>query len=332
VYQPEEVHITCSVQEAAPMSKHQKRWELLLVFMVAVSAESGLALSPDPQLLSMVPPNVRVMAGVCPPNQSKSNNILLFINTENEIDLNDFLAVFGVDDAKRWHEVMVLGEEGDAGKLTEHSVLASGHFNSGLIFNSAIRNGATTVRYRGIAVLVLQPFARDPADLITTRWLTILDSKLAIFGSIAMVQEELDRHLAGASPDSTLTERLSHLRQADGSWSAIKHFVSEERVNLALGLLDPQLEKLVRSGDEFVLGVHLGRHIEIEYQSFKPIQPSHSIASPSPVSPGSETFLSRPNAEPEHESGSWHVVVTTTQKKYDSWMSTIVAEAKVRHQ
>jgi hypothetical protein len=157
VYQPEEVHITWSFRGRRSMSKHRKLWKLLLLFMVAVSGESSLALSPDPQLLSMVPPNVRVMAGVFPPNQSKSNNILLFINTENVIDLNDFLAVFGVDEARRWHQVMILGEEGDAGKLTEHSVLASGQFNSGLIFNSAIRNGATTSLYRGIAVLVLQP-------------------------------------------------------------------------------------------------------------------------------------------------------------------------------
>jgi hypothetical protein len=310
------------------MSKDRKRWELLLSFLIAFSAESGLALPPDPQLLSMVPPNARVVAGVCPPNRSGT---LLLINTENQIDLNDFVALFGVDEAKRWHQVMVVGGAGDAGKLAEHSVLASGRFNSGLIFKSAIRDGATTDRYRGIAVLVLQPFASDPADLITTRWLTILDSKLAIFGSIAMVQEELDRHLAGMTADSILMERLSHLRQADDSWSAVKHFIAEERVELALGLLDPKFASLVRSGDEFVLGVHLGRQVEIEYQFFAPLQPSHSIASRSPANRGPETFLSQPNAEREQDSGFAHVVVTTSRKKYDSWMSTIVAEDAVRH-
>jgi hypothetical protein len=312
------------------MLKDRKRWELLLSILVVFSAEPGLALSLDPQLLSMVPPRAGIVAGVRPIYRSGSEQALLFINPENEIDLYDFLAVFGVDEGARLDHVMVVGEVGNAGNVEQHSVLASGRFNSDLIFKSVIRNGATTDRYKGIAVLVLKPFARDPADLITTRWLTILNARLAIFGSITIVQEELDRHLAGITADSTLTERLSHLREADDCWSAIRHFVSGERVKQALGLLDPKLASSVLSGDEFVFGIHFGRQVEIEYESFAPLQSSQSTGSASPASRGPETYLLQPNAGREQKNGSAHVVMTTSREKYDSWRSTIVADAKRR--
>jgi hypothetical protein len=130
--------------------------------------------------------------------------------------------------------------------------------------------------------------------------------------------------------DSTLTERLSHLRKADDCWSAIRHFVSEERVKQALSLLDPKLASSVLSGDQFIFGIHFGRQVEIEYESFAPLQSSQSTASASPANRGPETFLSQPNAGREQKNGSAHIVVTTSREKYDSWRSTIVAEAKRR--
>jgi hypothetical protein len=92
VYQPEEVHITWPIQRRRFMLKDRKPCELLLSILVAFSAQPGLALSLDPQLLSMVPPNARVVAGVRPLNRPGGEQALLFINPENEIDLNEFLA------------------------------------------------------------------------------------------------------------------------------------------------------------------------------------------------------------------------------------------------
>jgi hypothetical protein len=46
-------------------------------------------------------------------------------------------------------------------------------------------------------------------------WLAILDSDLLLFGTIGSVHQELDRYLAGGTPDSPLVRRLDHLRHDD---------------------------------------------------------------------------------------------------------------------
>ena len=311
------------------MRKDRKHWKFLLAILIITSGESGRALSPDPALISLIPPSAQVVAGIHVAERSGSHPSLLLINRENEIDLNDFLAVFGVDPAIRWRQVILAGEVRD-GKAVEHSVLASGQFNSSLIFKAATQNGATTDRYRGIAVLALQPFARDRADLRITRWLAILDSKLAVFGSMVMVQKELDRHLAGMVADSTLTERLSHLRKADDCWSAVEHFGSDERVKPALALLDPQLASSVHDGDEFVFGVHFGGQVEIEYEVFSLLPPLTPTASASSATRIPESFMERSDVKRQQGNGSAYVVMATSQERYDSWMSTVVAQAKLR--
>jgi hypothetical protein len=301
--------------------------KILLFILIVCNGGSAMALSPDPQLLSLVPPNAQVIAGLRVVRRSERHTSLLLINRENEYDLKDFRAVFGVDEAIRWHQLWMLGESNATGAAGQHSVLASGQFNSSLIFKSVVQNGATIDRYRGVTVLVLQPFARDPADLRITRWLAILGSRLAIFGSIDMVQEELDRHLAGTTASAVLTERLSHLRKDDDCWSAIEHFRSGERVKPALALLDSKFDSMKFDGDEFVMGARFGRQVEIEYEGFTRLQSANPTASASPVGLAPKTFLPRQKTKRGQDGGSAYVVVT--QKRYDSWMSAMNAQKKL---
>src|ERR1700761_8906975 len=115
------------------MWKNRKR-EIVVSLLVAFCAAPCLALLPDPQLLAMVPPNAWVVAGLCSPNRVENNDSLLLVNLETKIDLGDFLTVFGEDEAKHWRQLVLVAAAPYRGKRAAHSVLASGQFNTGLIY------------------------------------------------------------------------------------------------------------------------------------------------------------------------------------------------------
>ena len=61
--------------------------------------------------------------------------------------------------------------------------------------------------------------ARERSTFDEVRWLAILDSTIAVFGSVASVQQELDRYLAKSLPDPILVKRLSQLGRGDDAWT-----------------------------------------------------------------------------------------------------------------
>ena len=52
-----------------------------------------------------------------------------------------------------------------------------------------------------IPVLQVDPFEREQSNLPDKRLLAIIDSHLAIFGTVSSVEQEIDRYLTAAAPD-----------------------------------------------------------------------------------------------------------------------------------
>ena len=96
------------------------------------------------------------------------------------------------------HQIIFAAGGADPSTLGEHSLLMSGHFAQKRIFRAAVENGARLSEFRGIRVLVQQPLLRDLGTLKDVRWLAVIDSTVALFGTISSVQQELDRQLDGA--------------------------------------------------------------------------------------------------------------------------------------
>ena len=76
----------------------------------------------------------------------------------------------------------------DATTWGEHSILVSGIFNQERIFKAALQNGATVTDFKGIRVLVQQPFARELGTIKGVRWLAVVESKVALFGTRLSVE------------------------------------------------------------------------------------------------------------------------------------------------
>jgi hypothetical protein len=215
--------------------------------------------------LGMVPPGAQVVAGInASPQPDQSDNFLL-ITHDNTVDLQDFLALSGADGSRIIYEVVFVAIANSTGLLSEHSLLVSGHFDQPHIYESAVEGGATVTYYRGIPVLVIQPFAREQGAFNNVRWLAVLDSNILAFGTIATLQRELDRYIAHSPADSPLLNRLGRLRAKDQTWCLLSPLTRNDEIRGLLATLDPKLANIARSGDSFELGIHFGRRVEFEY-------------------------------------------------------------------
>jgi hypothetical protein len=297
-------------------------------FTVAIAS----AVTPDPKLLSLVPPTAQTVAGMIAPQRGGQPSSFLLITHNNLMDLNDFIALSGVDDSRVIEQVMMVASEG-GGVLAEHSLLVSGHFDQGLIYRSAYTSsGANPTQYRGISAVVVQPFARERGTFKDTRWLVVIDSKLALFGTIASVQQELDRHLDHSVADPTLERRLAHLRRDDATWCAVTLPDDHSEIGAIFQILDSRLAELLRVGDTIQFGVHYGRQVEFEYEvgmlssrDTEAIQRSHE-----PSVTGMKESSLLPVAEWIKVDGGVRGVLKVSKDRYEAWKAEVLARAELR--
>jgi hypothetical protein len=213
--------------------------------------------------------------------------------------------------------------------LTEHSLLVSGHFDQARIFRSAMDGGAFSAKYRDIRVLEVQPFARERGTFSHTRWLAMINSEVAIFGTVAIVKRELDRYLDKSTADASLTRKLADLRRDEETWCVLTEVPKNGEISDALDALDPTLGELIRAGDGFEFGIHYGRHVEFEYEA-TPVSSGASeatsnslVRSLSGQEPQESTFL--PQSAVGSNRGSAHGVVKVSKSRYDAWLAEVSA-------
>jgi hypothetical protein len=180
---------------------------LLCTFATASASPPGA----DPGLLSLVPPGAAIVAEVT----YGTEPTYLVLTRNNTADLMDLESISGVDPTRTIGRTIFVAARDSQGLISEHSLLASGHFDTRHIFKSAMENGASKSEYLGIPILIVPPLERAKGISRDLRWLAFIDSQIAVFGTVPMVQEELSRYLARSPADVSLTEKLSHLRSTD---------------------------------------------------------------------------------------------------------------------
>ena len=298
---------------------------VLVVLFSLLAIALGSAVTPNPKLVALVPPTARMVAGMIAPQRGRVPTSFLLITHNNLLDLNDFIALSGADNSRVIEQIIMVASDGGGGMLTEHSLLASGHFDQGLIYRSAYRSvGASATKYRGIPVLVVQPFARESDSFHDVRWLAMMDSDLAVFGTVASVQQELDRHLDHSVGDPALGRRLAHLRRDDATWCVATLPDHNGEIQSAFEMLDARLAELLRPGDTLEFGTHYGRQVEFEYEVG--LASSHDVesvlASLQPPVTGSSLL---PVAELIKIDGGIRGVLKVSKDRYEAWKAGVVA-------
>jgi hypothetical protein len=250
----------------------------------------------------------------------------------NVVDRRDFISLAGVDDSMIIHQMIFTAGSSDTSKLGEHSLLISGHFDQTRIFKAAVENGATVSEFRGFRVLVQHPFERELGTFKDVRWLAVIDSSVALFGTRFSVQQELDRHLAGSPVDPSLMQKLARLRHDDAAWSVLGMFNGNDGIEHALGSLDPILANLIHDGNSFQFGVRYGRKVEVEYEVTVPSSastPATSNFAQSLVAGNRKGSSLLPRLDLAGDRASLHGVVKVAMTRYAAWLAECARTAVI---
>jgi hypothetical protein len=305
---------------------------LLMVLVAFFKVASVSAVTPNSRLLSLVPPSAHVVAGMNAPSGGSQPRSFLLVTHNNSIDLDDFIALTGGDPSRVIQQVIMVAAEDGRGGLTEHSLLISGQFDPTLTRRSAI--GASATHYRDIPVLMVQPFARERANFSDVRWLAMIDSKVAIFGTITLVKQELDRYLSGSVAEPFLVQKLARLRRDDDTWCVLARPVYSDALRSMLQALDAKLADSLQDGDTFEFGIHYGRRVEFEYEFDTPTSVGTGAVSRSLL----ESLAGVGVTESSHLSASTtsradgvvHGALKVSRERYDAWLAEVVARANLR--
>ena len=302
-----------------------ERWLSAILFFPIMAAGMGRSFSPDLRLITLVPSDAEIVAGIGAPTlHGQQPSTFLLITPNNAADLNDFLALSGVDDARVIHQVILVATKQGTTNPDGHSLLASGHFNQARIFKAAVENGAAIGQYRSVRIVVLSPFQRERQSLRDFRWLAVVGENVAILGTIENVRAELDRHLDKASADLPLMQSLAQLDGDDMSWCLVRTLAQPDLILHALGSLDPEFAERVHDGDTILFGIHYGRRIRFEYV-LTTSDASSQAGSPSLV-PSSGT--PNPTAYPlmaasAQVNGSIRGKVYLSTTRYEKWLAEV---------
>ena len=315
------------------MTRFYGRKGLPTMFFPFILGGITAAASPDPRLLSLVPPGAQLVAGISAPSiQGQPDNFVLMTHN-NTVDMEDFFALTGADDERTIHQIVFVSATSTDGQLNEHSLLVSGHFDQLHVFKSAAEGGAAVTDYRSVPILVIQPLARERGTLHDVRWLAILDSHVLVFGTISSTRLELDRYLEHSRTDEALLRRLAHLRSKDQTWCVLSAPVRNlslptwgQEIHAVLAKLNPELADLAQSGDELDFGLYYGRRVEFEYEltsastAVRRVRPDSLRQSPVELA---ESASLLPALDKAGDANSRHTVIVVSTSRYNTWLAEI---------
>jgi len=196
---------------------------VLLACFNLIYPKVGNAAPLNSKLISLIPPGSQVVSGF--ENNQRvhaAGGPLLLSTHNNSLDLQDWVALAGVDPERVYSEILQVTFAPPDAFLREHLLLVSGKFRREQIFHSAELNGATLTTFHDETILVVEPFEREKASMSDTRWLAILDDRIAVFGTRWMVEQAVSRFEDHAVPDPALMKKLALFRHDVDSWNLIK--------------------------------------------------------------------------------------------------------------
>ncbi|MBV8630402.1 MAG: hypothetical protein JOZ83_05725 [Silvibacterium sp.] len=294
-----------------------------------VAAANGAAVPCDQKLLSLVPPGAELVTGIIPFETNVPRGWIFLSSGYTKLDYDDYFSLVGVDSSRQLSYMILTDFPGKEG---QHSLLASGHFDQARIYKSATDGGAKTTEYRGISVVLIEPFLREREAFHETRWLAIADSRFVFFGSSEAVQQELDRYLDHSTPDPFLAQRIAHLRHSDSTWALLyaPGRSSIVRDSLTEVGLDPTLAAMPDAGG-FQLGVHYGNVIEIEYEITAADELAYS--QPASLTPAAALSMNPPASRQAISAGErrFHGVLKIPASRYGTWFDELAAQWRARN-
>jgi hypothetical protein len=310
----------------------QQRLRYLVIAMVAASLSWVRAFGSSPgedRLLRLVPANAAIVAGIEDPHHGDQSGRLLIVTHSNNVDLNDWIGLVGVDDRQEVDKLVEVAMSSPRGDLSEHLLLARGSFDGRRILNEAEGNGGVRREYKGVRIVELKPFPREQGEMRDTRWLTVLDDNTAIFGTPITVMGALDRYVSSSAVDGPLAKRLQGLKPDVNCWSLLTMPGAVLANHLRTGVLDDAGVTLLRGVSGVAIGVHYGSKERVDF-AFSTASPEAATALAASlggqshllsVADALQTRLEGVSVEPNEVLGS----VRVRDKEFDTWLAAVYA-------
>lgn len=164
----------------------------------------------DPELMNLVMPDAKILAGVNV-DQAKTSPFGLYVLSQIQAQgaqhLQEVTALTGFDPSRDLHELLI-ASNGVPGGHTG-LVLARGDFDAGKIQSAALAGGGSTITYNGVSVIL------DPKQVNAVAFLS---SSLAVAGDVASVKGALDRRTTPAPISPDLSVQLTNLSTTEDAW------------------------------------------------------------------------------------------------------------------
>ena len=173
------------------------------------TAFSGVLSAADPQLLNLVMPDAKVLAGVNV-EQAKGTQFGQFVLNQlqtQDADLQKLATLTGFDPRRDVRELLVAsnGVQAKTGLA-----LAKGQFDVSKITALAILHGVTTENYNGINILY-EPQKKEAG-------LAFLDSTTVVAGDIASVKGAIDRTSSPQSLPAAVAVKVNQWSNSQDAW------------------------------------------------------------------------------------------------------------------
>jgi hypothetical protein len=184
-----------------------KSWIISAAIVTAPAA--GLLQGADPQLLNLVMPDVKIIAGINV-DQAKTSPFGEYVIEQLQAQdphFQEFVAETGFDPTKDLDEVLVAADGN--GKTASHLTLARGTFDAGSIDAAANASGATSETYHGVTITENSQHGDGFA---------FLSGSIAIAGDIASVKAAIDRQSAPSTLPASLLVSVNQLSTTEDAW------------------------------------------------------------------------------------------------------------------
>ncbi len=179
---------------------------LIAATLIAVFA--GLLPAADPQLVNLVMPDAKVLAGasVDQIRATPFGQFLLNQISAQDPHLQEILAQTGFDPRRDVHELLVASN----GTPKTGLVLARGTFDAARIQAAGQGGGGMTESYKGVTLL------EDPKQ---THAVAFLGATLAVAGDIASVKGAIDRQTVAAPLPAAVIVQVDQWSGAQDAWA-----------------------------------------------------------------------------------------------------------------
>lgn len=175
-----------------------------------LTAYTGALSAADPQLLNLVMPDAKVLAGVNV-EQAKGTQFGQFVLNQiqtHDADMQKLIALTGFDPRRDVREVLV-ASDGAAGSKTGLAA-ARGNFDTAKISALAATQGVVTELYNGVTIL------EDPKS--QEHGIAFLDSTTVVAGDLASVKGAIDRQKSPQPLPAAVIVKVNQWSNSQDAW------------------------------------------------------------------------------------------------------------------